>query len=348
MKTIFTLLALLLTTTAFAGQSAINYGNDGVTATVKVVAWSGYIDSISGGCARTSTTLGDPSACTGIALTQRQNNGFGTVSLTSGGLPSLDITPDHAGLYLACADIGVTASASAGIGAQLIDSNSQVIGTSGGFIIPSSVNFARMQVCGLWNITSTSTISIKVQTRASTGTITINGGTSTLPGIEWTIYAIGNDAGRGSSWVGSLTWAPVTNCRWAVTTGTFGTDFSADTDCNAPTVLGDVTAPATKIPAITLNVEAGKLYRFRANGLIYSASRECASRMTDGTDVSSTAGSATTGSTGEVTMDLIPTSSGSKTYKFQRAGMATSETCEIIVDNTNRTFSIDVTEIPQR
>lgn len=50
---------------------------------------------------------------------------------------------------------------------------------------------------------------------------------------------------------GTLRYPGTASCSWAATAATYA-NFSADTDCSAPTVTGNVTAPATKVPGVRL------------------------------------------------------------------------------------------------
>lgn len=187
MKTLFTLLALLLSTQVFA-SSALNFGNLGVTATVKTVAWSGYHD---GTCAwaRTSTSFGDFTADATCNLVQRQNNGFGTVSAGGSVLPEIIFTPDHTGSYWVCAIVRGYTTAAAASTFRLYDGTTE-IGTGAQ---NNNGNAISVPVCGLWNATSTSSTTIVLQGKSASSTLNI-GDASGSPAIEWTIYAIGNDA----------------------------------------------------------------------------------------------------------------------------------------------------------
>jgi len=63
-----------------------------------------------------------------------------------------------------------------------------------------------------------------------------------------------------SRFFGSLKYAGTTNCSWTTSSITT-TDFAADTDCSIPTVSGNASAPATKIPQIDLSgMTPGKEY----------------------------------------------------------------------------------------
>lgn len=64
---------------------------------------------------------------------------------------------------------------------------------------------------------------------------------------------------------GTLNYAGVTNCTWSSTSATTAS-YGADTDCNAPTVTGKASAPATKIPAITFASMDPGMYEINVNG----------------------------------------------------------------------------------
>lgn len=52
---------------------------------------------------------------------------------------------------------------------------------------------------------------------------------------------------------GTLRSEAVTNCEWQITVGNVAlANFPADTDCNNPTVTGEVTAPGTKVPGLVV------------------------------------------------------------------------------------------------
>lgn len=65
--------------------------------------------------------------------------------------------------------------------------------------------------------------------------------------------------------VGSLKYAATTNCLWTRSSTTYA-DYSADTDCPTPTVVGKASAPATKIPAIKIDNALPGEYLVIANG----------------------------------------------------------------------------------
>lgn len=87
---------------------------------------------------------------------------------------------------------------------------------------------------------------------------------------------------------GSLIYPGTTNCNWESTSGTWA-NFAADTDCPTPTVTGNVQAPGTKIPGMTVaSLEAGEyMVVLNAHKYIDGAS-SCSWRISDGTNTSAT------------------------------------------------------------
>lgn len=160
-----------------------------------------------------------------------------------------------------------------------------------------------------------------------------------------------------ASLFGAGEWAGVTNCTWINSAvGTTFTSFSADTDCNNPTVYGNASAPATKIPGLTFaNLPPGD-YLIEATGFFFRTGANTAAefRFTDGTS-SSVGGSATYGNDTNVGMGTVvgrirkTTASSSVTIQLQCKGDGGSVDCGIAPDNSigsGRNFSISVYRFP--
>ena len=82
---------------------------------------------------------------------------------------------------------------------------------------------------------------------------------------------------------GYLKYASTASCTWTTTSTTFVT-FSADTDCATPTVTGNASAPATKIPAIKFATLPAGEYQVVLTGRFFKASNGSGSaKITDGT-----------------------------------------------------------------
>jgi len=162
------------------------------------VSWSGYHNS-SCSWGRANTSYGDPSAPgSSCALVERANVSFGTVTgygATSGtsALPGIIFTPTIASNFSVCAmayaNPNVTAVGAA-LGVQLADGSNNQLSESVSTGV-GSTDFAAFPNCTVFNVTSGqvgSSFTVKLQTKASAGTITLggNGGSA----IEWVIYPV--------------------------------------------------------------------------------------------------------------------------------------------------------------
>jgi len=147
----------------------------------------------------------------------------------------------------------------------------------------------------------------------------------------------------GASFVGSIRYASTAACTWSRTgagSNSFA-NFSADTDCPTPTVKGNVSAPGTKIPAITLPAGMGPgRYVFKAIGGFYKSgtvSSSVAFRFSDGTN-SSTGSGVYVSST---ISGFSPVIDGEITYNTSLSS-ATTVNVQGLTDSTSNAVSIDV------
>jgi hypothetical protein len=150
-------------------------------------SWSGYhFNDCS--WASTGTSLADPADDASCTFTERQNRNFGTVTSYGSKKPGIAFTPNRAGRYWVCAQPIVSGSTTTTYTTvELSDTNSNVIGLSGAY----GSNFQAAPVCGVYNASSTSAVTIRLRIAANTGTSTLNasgaaGGTS----IEWAITSL--------------------------------------------------------------------------------------------------------------------------------------------------------------
>lgn len=152
-------------------------------------------------------------------------------------------------------------------------------------------------------------------------------------------------AGMGAQWIGNIDYGYASNCDWNSTSSSF-TDFSADTDCNTPTVTGSVTAPGTKIPAVIVPVDDTEAhYIFVVSGYTRTGggTDACAIRATDGTDHSKQV-FADAGATPDYQREfrIKFSSKGSKTVKLQMKSESGADSCRLVANLAAREFSIDV------
>jgi hypothetical protein len=152
-------------------------------------SWSGFhADDCSWG--RTNTAYGDPTADASCTLTELTNTNFGTVSDNASDLPGITFTPSRAGLYRVYAKVSFSSSTSAHNGFLLTDGSTSI--SYCGQVSTASGRTYHCELTGLLRAASTSAISLKIQTAADTGTVTINEGSTPNTGrtIEWQVFQI--------------------------------------------------------------------------------------------------------------------------------------------------------------
>lgn len=143
-----------------------------------------------------------------------------------------------------------------------------------------------------------------------------------------------------ATFVGALTFPGAASCSWTRTSNaTFGA-YAADSDCVLPVgsnIEGNVAAPATKYPSITLkNVNQGVKYRIEATGFFNSSTvnAACSYRFSDGT-TSSTPLVLTYGTAGSVdgagilVGDVTFPSGGDKSMDIQTTGLDGNYICNL-------------------
>jgi hypothetical protein len=157
----------------------------------------------------------------------------------------------------------------------------------------------------------------------------------------------------GAEQVGTIKWAGTASCLWSIT-GTSWASFAADTDCPAPSVTGNVSAPSTKIPGLVIaNAKPGK-YLFLARGEFYgSAATEVRYRFSDGTNASGGVtfygSAATIVSGGNITGDItLATQTANWTVQLQGEQNASGGTNLAYIDDqaTNNSLELAVYYFP--
>lgn len=157
------------------------------------VSWSGYHDNT---CFwnRSSTALGDPTADASCNLVETQNTGFGTVTTSGSVLPSITFTPDKIRKYFVCTNAGLdNGTLGSYMGARLTDGTTVIAGgevatpTTGGVGVTGNV-----PLCGIYQATSLSPVTLKIQTSANSGTVGLGNAISTnsRSSLEWSIFSI--------------------------------------------------------------------------------------------------------------------------------------------------------------
>lgn len=158
------------------------------------LSWSGYHDAT---CiwTTTSTSYADPSDDASCTLSERTNRNFGTVVTYGAAKPGITFTPKKSGTYFVCARSALYNSTVSGYSTMALNTTggtTATIGTGGIRQGTSSGSNDEKSVtlCGLVNLTSATSTTVRLQIAASTGTTTLadlsSGGTS----VEWSIFNV--------------------------------------------------------------------------------------------------------------------------------------------------------------
>ena len=148
------------------------------------VSWSGYHDNTCS-WARTNTAYGDFTADASCALVERTNRNFGTVSTSGSVLPAITFTPARTGRYYVCAVIEAFSGTAGNAGAIRLWDGTTTIGEM-------AVNYTNSQgqtICGIYDVTSTSSKTLTLQGKSASSTINIQTGSANTM-IEWSIFAL--------------------------------------------------------------------------------------------------------------------------------------------------------------
>lgn len=161
---------------------------------VQGLSWSGYHSAT---CiwTTTSTSYADPSDDASCTLSERTNRNFGTVVTYGAAKPGITFTPKKSGTYFVCARSALYNSTVSGYSTMALNTTggtTATIGTGGIRQGTSSGSNDEKSVtlCGLVNLTSATSTTVRLQIAASTGTTTLadlsSGGTS----VEWSIFNV--------------------------------------------------------------------------------------------------------------------------------------------------------------
>lgn len=150
-------------------------------------SWSGYHDT---DCqwTTTSASFADPANDASCTFTQKTNSNFGTVTTSGASTPGIVWTPKKTGNYFVCSDTTMRNTSTGNqMGIQLTDGTTVVAGPS----VQNESGTTNDQVasiCGIYNVTSLSQVTLKLQFKTNGGTLTINGTNSTR--TSWSIFAL--------------------------------------------------------------------------------------------------------------------------------------------------------------
>lgn len=154
-------------------------------------SWSGYHDQ---DCvfSRTSSSFGDPTADATCTFTENQNRNFGTVTsyLSAGNkLPGIVFTPPRVGRYFVCAMPTLAGSAVNVVYSYRLTDGTNVIAKTQFWNASVAVNTAS-PMCGIFNATSLSSATIRIESESPTNNALINASDSNGHAIDWTIFQL--------------------------------------------------------------------------------------------------------------------------------------------------------------
>ena len=168
--------------------ASIPLSGTGVGTTVQIpsgpASWSGYHST---DCSWTSSSasFADPSADASCTFTERTNRNFGTVTSAGSKTPGIVFTPPATGRYYICAIAQASNGTASNYSAySMTDGTTEITQASSRY-----PNIISTPICGIYNVSSVASTTIKLQFKS------IGGGNAIIDGasanaIEWSIYAL--------------------------------------------------------------------------------------------------------------------------------------------------------------
>ena len=151
-------------------------------------SWSGYHDNTCS-WARTNTAYGDPTADASCALVERTNQNFGTVSTSGSVLPAITFTPKRAGRYYVCAYPKITGgSITAVYDVRLTDGTTVIVESQHTVGVANEITV--LPLCGVYVATNISAVTLSLQTKATSGSVTIAPNSTNTSALEWSIFQV--------------------------------------------------------------------------------------------------------------------------------------------------------------
>jgi hypothetical protein len=157
------------------------------TSVATAMSWSGY-QTVTSGCSNGGGTYADPSACSGISLTQTDNQNFPTVSTAGSSLPGVTFTPTATGHVHVMVDVGLgVSSGTSNSSWRLVDGSGTTI-DKGHDVLISATGPQSTILQGTYNISSLSTLTFKIQSATNGSSVQIENGTASgSSALMWTI-----------------------------------------------------------------------------------------------------------------------------------------------------------------
>jgi len=251
-------------------------------------SWSGYFDTAAS-WSLTSTSYIDFTASGTPNLTQRTNNGFGTVAKADSSLPGIKFTPPSVGQYVVCMSPAIYVGNVTTTNSIQMTDGTNVISTI--FSYQSSTNnLVNNLICGIINITSSSSVTIKLQGKAASGLIGID--SSGHNAIEISIYSLNTTSQQvitpntsAAYWSGYFD----TAASWSTTSPSFADPTVSGTPNLVQLQANNLTVAKadSSLPGIKFTPPHVGAYFICMDFTLYgsAANQNAVARMTDGTNV---------------------------------------------------------------
>lgn len=165
---------------------------------VMPASWSGYHAN---NCewSTTSTSYVDPAADASCTFTEATNTNFGTVTSSGSTQPNINWTPKAIGSYYVCATLNKYSVSVSNYGWLKLTDGTTDIAERGAYGDMSS-----MALCGIYNVTSLSSKTLKIQLKSVGSSTTALTGNAVGRAIDWSIFYISQGV-QTPTLVGSVT-----------------------------------------------------------------------------------------------------------------------------------------------
>jgi hypothetical protein len=320
-----------------------------ITPDLAASSWSGYHDTTCSWSV-TSTSYADFTPDPSCSLVERTNTNFGTVSTSGSVKPAITFTPKSAGKYWVCATLSYFTGNNVNSAIRLWD------GTTTISEVASNTSSGRTDIplCGIYNATSTSHVTLSLQAQTDSGSANINFARQTQSTLEWSIFAmdrpfpqpiVGTDASYGSALLnlGSRVDQSVSSAAWTTFNNAGFTGWALTGRATPPATSGDL---GVKIP----NLPSGR-YMVTARGSFYaSGGPDCMFAIYDGTTREARYSNASTANSagGDVTGIFEYTTTADRNFVVQATRFSGTGNCTVSVHNSaaNQFADFRITVIP--
>lgn len=218
-------------------------------------SWSGY-HNVASGWVTSSGTFGDPSAGSGITLTELTNTNAGTVTTAASSLPGIIFPVARAGTLEVCAYANGTQTSAETPSFRIVDGSGTVLTPGVSLGVPTSF-YANFGGCGFYKAAAAASVTFKVQFAVSTSSWNQGAGKATgAPAIFWTVRTVTQNI-TAPIFVGSVT--SNTSGTEHVERISFGGNSSGSSACTSSTCTivsqsGSWASAPTRSAAGTYNI----------------------------------------------------------------------------------------------